>query len=250
MKILRTGTILLMTALLFACAQPTVTEDPKTSPGTSTPVEPSVPVEPSPDPYEESPLSTASLAENSVSKTLYGTFAFTDTLGDTGPFLMSTADGKAWAAKRDDISAPYTGYFKYIDSQFLQLFIDGVVDYSHAQYVWDNSRTIRSIDYPGATNLATWIKLSDSTIDLEAYEDSSKLHGLWINGNRSKGYRFLPGGVMWSYSGDSSDHGKWKCPGNNALYMMDSIGFTETQPFALVGTDVLILNGVLYYKAQ
>ena len=103
MKILRTGTILLMTALLFACTQPTVAENPKTSP------EPSTPVEPSPDPYEESPLSTASLAENSVSKTLYGTFAFTDTLGDTGPFLMSTVEGKAWAEKRNDISAPYTG---------------------------------------------------------------------------------------------------------------------------------------------
>ena len=100
MKTLRTGTIILMTALLFACAQPTVAEDPKTSPDTSAPVEPSVPVEPSPDPYEESPLSTASLAENSVSKTLYGTFAFTDTLGDTGPFLLSTTDGKAWAVKR------------------------------------------------------------------------------------------------------------------------------------------------------
>ena len=116
-----------MATLLFACAQPTVTEDPKTSPGTS------VPVEPSPDPYEESPLSTASLAENLVSKTLYGTFAFTDTLGDTGPFLLSTTDGKAWAVKRDDISAPYTGYFKYIDSKFLQLFVDGVVDHGHAQ---------------------------------------------------------------------------------------------------------------------
>ena len=87
-------------------------------------------------------------------------------------------------------------------------------------------------------------------IGLEAYEDSSKLHGLWINGNRSKGYRFLPGGIMWAYSGDSSDKGKWKCPGNNAFYMMDSIGFTETKPFAIVGTNVLILNGVLYYKAQ
>lgn len=250
MKTLRTVTILLMAALLFACAQPTVTEDPKTSPGTSAPVEPSVPVEPSPDPYEESPLSTASLAENSVSKTLYGTFAFTDTLGDTGPFLLSTIDGKAWAVKRNDISAPYTGYFKYIDSKFLQLFVDGVVDHGHAQYVWKNDRTINSLDYPNALNPATWIKLSDDTIDLEAYEDSSKLHGLWINGNRTKGYRFLPGGVMWSYSGESSDQGKWKCPGNNALYMMDSIGFTETKPFALVGTDVLILNGVLYYKAQ
>ena len=244
MKTLRTVIILLMAALLFACAQPTVTEDSKTSP------ELSVPVEPSPDPYEESPLSTASLAENSVSKTLYGTFAFTDTLGDTGPFLMSTTDGKAWAVKRDDISAPYTGYFKYIDKDFLQLYIEGVVDYSHAQYAWVDDRTIRSIDYPGAINLATWLKISDSTIDLESYEDSSKLYGLWINENRTKGYRFLPGGVMWSYSGDSSDQGKWKCPGNNALYMMDSIGFTETKPFALVGTDVLILNGVLYYKAQ
>ena len=244
MKILRTGTILLMTALLFACAQPTVTEDPKTSPGTS------VPVEPSPDPYEKSPLSTASLAENSVSKTLYGTFAFTDTLGDTGPFLMSTADGKAWAVKRDDISAPYTGFFEYVNDYLLRLFIDGVVNDNYAKYVWKNDKIINSINYPDETNPATWIKLSDNTIDLEAYEDSSKLHGLWINGSRSKGYRFLPGGVMWSYSGDSSDQGKWKCPGNNALYMMDSIGFTETQPFALVGTDVLILNGVLYYQAQ
>ena len=178
MKILKTGTILLMTALLFACAQPTVTEDPKTSPGASAPVEPSIPVEPSQDPYEKSPLSTASLAENSVSKTLYGTFALTDTLGDTGPFLMSTTDGKAWAVKRDDISAPYTGYFKYIDSKFLQLFVDGVVDHGHAQYVWKNDRTINSLDYPNALNPATWIKLSDSTIDLEVYEDSSKLHGL------------------------------------------------------------------------
>ena len=244
MKTLRTVTILLMAALLFACAQPTVTEYPKTSPGTS------APVEPSPDPYEESPLSTASLAENSMSKTLYGTFAFTDTLGDTGPFLMSTTDGKAWAVKRDDISAPYTGFFEYVNDYLFRLFIDGVVNDNYAKYVWKNDKTINSINYPDETNLATWIKLSDSTIDLEAYEDSSKLHGLWINGNRSKGYRFLPGGIMWSYSGSSSDHGKWKCPGNNALYMMDSIGFTETKPFALVGTDVLILNGVLYYKAQ
>ena len=244
MKILRTGTIILMTTLLFACAQPTVAEDPKTSP------EPSVPVEPSTDPYEESPLSTASLAENSVSKTLYGTFAFTDTLGDTGPFLMSTADGKAWAVKRDDISAPYKGFFEYVDDYLLRLFIDGVVNDNYAKYVWKNDKTVNSINYPEETNLATWVKVSDSTIDLEAYEDSSKLHGLWINGNRSKGYRFFPGGVMWSYSGDSSDQGKWKCQGNNALYMMDSIGFTETKPFALVGTDVLILNGVLYYKAQ
>ena len=244
MKTLRTGTIILMATLLFACAQPTVAEDSKTSP------EPSVPVEPSTDPYEESPLSTASLAENSVSKTLYGTFAFTDTLGDTGPFLMSTADGKAWAVKRDDISAPYTGFFEYVNDYLLRLFIDGVVNDNYAKYVWKNDKTVNSINYPEETNLATWVKVSDSTIDLEAYEDSSKLHGLWINGNRSKGYRFFPGGVMWSYSGDFSDQGKWKCQGNNALYMMDSIGFTETKPFALVGTDVLILNGVLYYKAQ
>lgn len=252
--------VIIMFALLFlmSCAampeESTVqdtsntTEDAKEEKPSGTPEEQK-------DPFEESPLSLASVTIESPTKDLQGTWVMYP--GGNVPdnvLVVFDRTGANHKAVYENKEGELLTSVVYLDGgKITQLYISGLANYTFLKHQWNSTGTL-SIYYTdkntGKETAHSLRKYSDSFLNEGAYEDISSIHGLWVNEDKTKGLRFLPDGVLWVYSGIGSEKCKWKDSDGNSIAVLDSFGFSEKVPFARIGDNLLIYDGEKYYKAD
>ena len=207
------------------------------------------------DPFEESPLSLVSVTVESPTKDLQGTWVMYP--GGNVPdnvLVVFDRTGANHKAVYENKEGELLTSVVYLDGdKITQLYISGLANYTFLKHQWNSTGTL-SIYYTdkntGKETAHSLRKYSDSFLDEGAYEDTSSIHGLWVNEDKTKGLRFLPDGVLWVYSGVGSEKCKWKDSDGNSIAVLDSFGFSEKVPFARIGDNLLVYDGEKYYKAD
>lgn len=211
---------------------------------------------PQKDPYEESPLSSVTVEIDKPTKNIQGTWLMlTGGYVSDNLFLCfdytSEFHPAVYAEKCGDLISNLTAAS---ENQIIgQIWISGLADYRYIKYTWeaDDDLDLRCYEpSTGKTYRHAMYKYSDSYIDGDAYDDTTLIYGLWVNEDRSSGVRFLSDGTLWIYKGESSEKCKWKDSDGNALYVMDSLGFSEKIPFVKIGENILVYNGEKLFKAK
>lgn len=242
--------LLLVMFVLASCAPENKTPTVETPPSQEeTPVTPETPKEP----FEESPLSSVVVTTENPTKTLQGTWLMY-TGGNITDNLIVSFDysGENHKAVYADKEGNLLGTMMDVkEDKITQIYISGLANYTFLNHKWNSTGTLSvyyTDSHTGRQTIHNLLKYSDSFIDEAAYDDATIIHGLWVNSDKSKGLRFLPDDILWTYSGNSSEKCRWKDSDGNTISVVDSFGFSEKVPFAKIGDNLLIYKGEKYYK--